>query len=381
MGTSKASAVKKAGEVKAGAAEADTRRFPSPVPPKVPAPAYWYSVYGVSVGSDVPFDFPAAGRPEPELAHVELFHTNEPLDGQCEPGVPVREESGGVETPWFVCRAPGDGSVHLRWRDLYEFRIDTTGARIWCRPLEGSGREVLQNFLFGQVLSAALVRQGLEPLHAAVVSVGDGAIGFLGECGSGKSTLAASFVQSGHRLVTDDVLVIEYRAEQSVAHAGTGRLKLRPDSAHAVLGGNLHGEGAPLNPYTAKCAYRLGLRAFERRRVPLDALFVLPSPGSGADDALGADAASTKTSIEVRPLSPAELFVEVVRNTFHEDIDDEPRLVRHFASARHVASAIKGYALRYRHGYEHLPAVRAAIIETVTGADDPAIGGRRREAW
>jgi hypothetical protein len=322
----------------------------------VPAPAYWYSVYGVSVGSDVPFDFPAAGRPEPELAHVELIHThegfNERFNETHEPAGAVREAPDAAETRWYICRPMADGSVYLRWRNLYEFRIESKGARIWCRPLEGCGRDVLQNFLFGQALSAALVQQGLEPLHAAVVSVGDGAIGFLGECGSGKSTLAASFLQSGHRLVTDDVLVIEYRAEQPVAHPGTGRVKLHPDSAHAVLGGN-HA-GAPLNPHTAKRAYRLGLRSFERRRLPLGCLFVLARGSPGEDD-----------SIDVRPLSPAELFVEVVRSTFHEEIDDEERLVRHFASARHVSSAVRGYALRYPRGYEHLPALRDAIVAKV----------------
>jgi len=94
--------------------------------------------------------------------------------------------------------------------------------------------------------------------------------------------------------------------------------------------------------------------------VVMAGLFVLRPPGSPDDDA----------SIEVRPLSPAELFVEVIRSTFHEEIDDEKRLVRHFASARHVSSAVSGYALRYPRGYEHLPALRAAIVETIGETDE-----------
>src|SRR5262249_41018426 len=114
--------------------------------PIAPAPTYWYSVYGVSVGSDAPFDFPAAGRPEPALAHIELTHTNEELgdDGQSqepEPTGEVREESGKAGRPWCICRPMADGSVYLRWRDLYEFRIENTGTQIRCRPLESCDRD------------------------------------------------------------------------------------------------------------------------------------------------------------------------------------------------------------------------------------------------
>ena len=92
----------------------------------------------------------------------------------------------------------------LRWSGWSEFIVASDGSRVTHRPVDGCARTVFQNFLFAQVLGVALVRRGLGPLHASVVEVGGGAIGFLGDCTFGKSTLVASFSKRGYRLVTDD---------------------------------------------------------------------------------------------------------------------------------------------------------------------------------
>lgn len=313
--------------------------------------AYQYSAYGVWVTSDVPFDFPTMDHGAPTVGHVEFVHCASPQASASSAQPPASSLQPQISDAWFTCRSLADGSIYLRWAGLYEFRVERTGLRVACHPLDNCDAAVLQNFLFGQVLSVALVQQGIEPLHAAVVSVGGGAVGFLGDCTFGKSTLAASFLRFGHRLLTDDLLVVENRGGQPIALPGTGRIKLQPDSARALLGDP--SRGAPLNPKTTKRVFQLSEHRVQRTGLPLRALFVLPPPEQG----------DGSRSIDIRPLSPTEVFHELVRNSFVEEIDDRTRLTRHFAHASYLASTVKGYALRYPKGFEQLPMLCAAIQE------------------
>ncbi len=270
---------------------------------------YCYSVYGVRVTSDLPFEFPAAtpssadpgaARDSGPLADVEFVQGDNRDFGSrafaCEP------ENG------FSCEPLPDGSTYLRWWHLYEFSVSADGSRVACRPLDGCDRSVLQNFLFGQVLGVALVRQGIEPLHAAVVRVEDSAVAFLGDCTFGKSTLLATFLQAGHRMLTDDMLILDRRAGDAVAQPGAGRLKLLPDSASHFLT-DLR-SGTPLNPTTVKCSFPLEMSQRQRVGLPLRLLFVLPDP----EDRDGA------ASIEIRPASRAEMVRELLKNTFTDQI-------------------------------------------------------------
>ena len=304
-----------------------------------------HSVYGVRVLSDMPFEFPVDVPSEDgqALADVE-FVVGAAAD--FDPFSSAGEPDEGV-----VCRVSPDGLTYLRWPRLYEFVVAADGSRVACRPLDGCDGTVLQNFLFGQVLAVALVRQGIEPLHASVVQVGAAAVGFLGDCTFGKSTLLASFVQAGHRVLTDDMLILARRAGETVALPGAGRIKLNPDSASCFL--DRADAGTPLTATTAKCSFPLDSARQQRTALPLQLLFVLPDP----------DERDRATSIEIRPASRAEMVHELVKNTFTTHVIDQPRLTRQFAHVTQVASDVDGFRLRYPTGLHHLVALRQAIVE------------------
>ena len=312
-----------------------------------PKGVYHYSVYGVRVTSDVPFEFPLARETDAPLADIE-FVEGADADFPALAHVP----DSGTE-PWFVCRFSADGSTYLRWADLYEFSIQADGLSVACRPLARGDRGVLQNFLFGQALSFALIRQGFEQLHAAVLAVDDIAIGLLGDCGFGKSTLAASFVRAGRRLVTDDLLMIDWQSNGPIASPGSGRIKLQPDSAVALLADPVC--GSLLNPDTAKRSFPLAEDHVQRTGLPLAQLFVLLPPVER----------DRITGIEIRPLSRAAMLQELLKNSFNVEVFDRSRLERQFAFAARVASDVDGCVVRYPHGLHHLPAVREAIIDHV----------------
>jgi len=305
-----------------------------------------YSVYGVGITSDWPLAFPPSCDRTERIAEVEIVEgTDEDFSDVDLPADPER--------PWFQSHIVNDGSMYVRWPGLYEFRIQADGSRVACRPLKGSDREVLQNFLFGQALSFALVQQGIEPLHAAVVQVEDFAVAFLGDCTFGKSTLLASFLQAGHRVLTDDLLVIEWHRGVPVALPGSGRIKLMPDSASEFL--DDPAQGTPLNPRTTKRSFPIDRARVQQGGLPLRHLFALPTPEE-RDGAL---------AIEILPLSRVAMVQELLKNSFNIENLDRGRLARQFGFVTQLVSDLDVSRLRYPSGLHHLPAVRNRILDSV----------------
>jgi hypothetical protein len=181
--------------------------------------------------------------------------------------------------------------------------------------------------------------------------VDGGAVGFLGDCGSGKSTLGAAFLQAGHALLTDDLLVVEEHRAGFLAHPGAARIKLFPE-----IGRRLWAEraaGTPMNRFTPKLVIPVAVEAaeFSGRAVPLRQLYVLGQPAEPA----------RTDRIRIRPLAPRRAFVELIRNTFNTVVADPPRLARQFAVAARLASRVPVSSLGFPRTLRRLPAVQAAI--------------------
>jgi len=320
-----------------------------------------YHAYGVSVVSELPLPFPAEPPSDGRraLARVEFVEAN---DGDFH-GFP----SASMPADSFICDdVPGRGA-YLRWPGLYDFVVDEPGSRIACRALDGCNASVFHNFLFGQVVAAALVRQGLEPLHAAAVAIEDGAIAFLGDCTYGKSTLLASFAHAGHRALTDDMLILERDAGEFHAWPGAGRVKLMPDSARRIL---RRSDGVQLTPLTTKRSFALDRSSQQRTRLPLRLLYVLPTP----------EERERTAAIEIRRASAAETVRELVTNTFTAHRLDRNRLVRQFEHATDIAAHVESFRLRYPAGLDRVAAVRDAIAEHATHVILRVIGATLRSA-
>jgi hypothetical protein len=303
-------------------------------------------MYGVEVTSDWPLAFPPSTGRGATLAEVEFVEgTDEDFSDAA--ALQSRPE------PWFTSHVFPDRSAYARWSGLYEFRIDADGSRVACRALDGCDPIVLQNFLFGQALSFALVHQGLEPLHAAAVRVDDVAVGFLGDSTFGKSTLLASFLQAGHRALTDDLLMLMPKDGRTMAIPGSGRIKLQPDSARAFLDGT--GKGEPLNGGTLKRSFPVASALVQRTELPLTHLFVLPTP----------EERKQITTICIRPLSRTALFQELLKSSFNVQVLTRERLARQFESAAGRAAMLDCCLLQYPDGIHHLPLVRQSIVDHV----------------
>jgi hypothetical protein len=237
----------------------------------------------------------------------------------------------------------------VRWDDVGEVLISKDGELITCHPFPQTESESFHVYLLGQALSFALVNKGFEPVHASAVAVGDQAIAFLGDCGLGKSTLAAAFLQAGHRLLTDDLLLLQTRTQSIVAFPGPGRIKLFPKVAGKFLADA--SSGVPLNPKTQKQIIPLNNSQVSSEAMPLAAAYVLASPNKAHDN-----------SVRITALTEKEAFINLLSNTFNRVIVDPDRLRRHFDAAQALANIMPIRKLSYPRSLEHLPLVREAIL-------------------
>jgi hypothetical protein len=278
-----------------------------------------------------------------------------PARSFAEAARPAPGRPGGAG--WFHYRRLPDGSAYLRWGGVAEFLVSPDGRRVACHRRRGATPEAFLAYLLGPVLSFALIGRGAEPLHATCVVVDGRAVAFLGDGGAGKSTLGAAFLEAGHALLTDDLLVATPRGAGVLACPGIPRIKLFPRVARRLLP---HlAAGTPMNRFTGKRVIPLGGdgRRFSRRAMPLEALYVLAPPSERAGSG----------RIAIRPLSPRRAFVELVRNTFNTLVVEPARLERQLDLAAGLASRVPVRSLSIPRSLVRLPEVREAIRADLGG--------------
>jgi hypothetical protein len=301
-----------------------------------------YNLYGFRLQSQMQLACPQLQTPasRPDIELVE--YSGSDLRQACQHGGTLMEAGD-----YYQFTQLHDGSLHLHWRDLFEFLISSDGSRIGWRNLDGTPRESLQEHLLGQVLSFAMLMQGIEPLHATAVVVGRGAVAFLGDSGYGKSSLGVSFVRENYPLLTDDVLVLEQRGEDLLAYPGMPRIKLFPEMCGSMFQGC---EGTPMNGWTRKAIFALSAQQHQVSAIPLRILYVLSPPSN------------RPPRVTLRRMSERKAFLSVLKNTFNDILLGPTRLKRQFQFAARVAAQVPVKSLSYPRTLSALPAVVDAIL-------------------
>lgn len=209
----------------------------------------------------------------------------------------------------------------------------------------------IDNLLSDQVEPRVLAYEGELIIHASAIEVDGTSILFVGDSGVGKSTLAASFDQSGTAMLCDDAVIVEWADGQATARALYPSLRLHPDSLAALY--------PDLQPSAAKAHHGL------KRRLTVSAPKVehdIPLP-IVAIFALGPS--QTISKIRIAPLSPAEVCMALVGNSFSLNPADLRLAADMLRKAGLVAERIPAFALDYPRDYDNLPSVRATILETI----------------
>ena len=219
-----------------------------------------YSVFGLSVRSDVPFGdyFP---EPQPGLGpDVEIRLGDIDL--------PARSARGYAET---------EGGTLLTVPGVARFLI-RDGRQILIALDPGGSERNVRTFLLGSAFGALLHQRGLMPLHANALDIGGQAVAFSGHSGAGKSTLAAWFHDRGLNVLADDVSVIGWNGERPVVQPGVPRLRLWREALEA--------SGREASAYERSFAdtdkYDVPIEASASRRpLPLAAVYFLTRGSEG----------------------------------------------------------------------------------------------------
>ncbi len=304
----------------------------------------WYDIYGIRLCSEIQLSFPDS---EPkQSADVSLLVAPPDFFREATDGAIVNSSP----TRWYKYARLDNGQSYLRWDELFEFLVGADGRHIWCGWLGAASLESLQVYLLGHALSFALVKQGYEPLHATSVVIDGDAIAFLGSSGFGKSSLAAAFLADGHRLLTDDMLLLRRNDGGYEGQPGPGRIKLFPKIARRFLAGAA--SAVPMNNETEKLVLPLSADHRHSGSAPLRALYVLSPPRE----------VRRKQPIQLTSLTTKETFIELVRGTFNFLITGSERLERQYTESLQVASRVPARRISYPRVLSMLPDVRKAIL-------------------
>jgi hypothetical protein len=149
-----------------------------------------------------------------------------------QPGEPVMSPPRDAgEASYSAERTSEHYRFRLRGFGRYLVAID--GTSIGCE-LGAAARDRQERFVFAHALPLASALQGYEVLHASCVSAGRGAVAFMGASGAGKTALASRLVIRGAEFVTDDVLALEQRDGEVLAHPGAPFMAVRPEDRDVI---------------------------------------------------------------------------------------------------------------------------------------------------
>ena len=323
-----------------------------PVSARARETRFRYQTYGAAITSDVPLALP--GHDGPALAAVHCSTAPK------ERFAAARKDAGSVDAfhRWALL---GDGSTYVGWNTVGEFIVSADGHLVECCRADASSWESFQVYMLGQALSLALVNQAIEPLHATAAVVDGEAIVFLGGSAHGKSSLAASFLNAGHRLLTDDLLVIEESPSGLIAHPGPARIKLFPTVANAYLP-CCKARGV-MNAGTDKLILPLASHQRCDVAVPVSAFFLLTAPRD----------ACRRRDVSIEPLSRRDGFMRLLGATFNRRVVRRSRLLRQFAAMTAIADRVGVSELSYPRALNRLDEVRDAVVASTIRSAVPAM--------
>lgn len=303
-----------------------------------------YEVYGVCVRSSFPLCLPV--RSSADLIQVEVRLEPPDYFPNLLQGTPLQLSPFGN----FSYAELPDGASYAIWNGLGEFLVSQDGRRIYCRRFDETSLESFQVYLLGQAIAFALVKNGLEPLHATCVVIDGKTVALLGDSGYGKSSLAACFLQAGHRLLTDDLLVLREATGGFQAYPGPPRIKLFPQMARRFLGESV--SGVPMNSDTRKLIVPLELNRVWPHAAPLAAIYAITAP----------DETELEQGVRIESVPTREAFPLLMKNVFNYVILDFERQYRVFSLTARLASVAPVKRLLYPRSESALPLVREAII-------------------
>ncbi len=317
------------------------------------ATPFWYSIYDLSVCSEVPLPI-ASVLPDtlatPDVV-VRRLHSPCPLIPN---GPAVAQMSCPVHGTVMREYRHADG-VWIWLQAIGTFHVAPDATRVDIYPDKGVDERALGLALGGPVMLFVRRKLGCPSLHASAVVTERGAIAFLGPRGRGKSTMAASFLRRGALLLTDDALPLVFREDGIYGTPGPPFMKVWHETAQHTL--ELADELPNLTASVDKKLLGLeGRYAYARTPARLRSLYLLDRYEPAAAD---------RTDVSIRTLGRREALLALLTYTSNRDYllpsDEAPFLGTY---ARLLAQA-PVRVLRYPGGFAYQDAVHERILQNL----------------
>jgi hypothetical protein len=141
------------------------------------------------------------GGPEPGERAVKILLGKAPMHLSAPLAAAESYEANDKE---FLLRLPGVATYYAR--NGVEVVVDREAA---AAELD------VRSYLMGSLFAVLCHQRGLLPLHASAIATPVGAVAFLAPSGGGKSSIVAFLSRRGHRVLADDICLIDPAAPQN----------------------------------------------------------------------------------------------------------------------------------------------------------------------
>jgi hypothetical protein len=201
---------------------------------------FYYRLFGLNVHSDValPGLQPRTWLTQENAAPVYVRwrgYSSQKIATAAEQGILVFESKKNdprVRIEYF----PSARLYRFLYNDGITFGISSDGENVrggW--PARMSLEDAL-TYLLGPVFGFILRLRGFTALHASAAVINGYAVAFVGGARVGKSTIVAALARAGHKILSDDIAVLEeasgtFRIKPSYPH-----IRLWPDSVSILFG-------------------------------------------------------------------------------------------------------------------------------------------------
>ena len=270
---------------------------------------------------------------------------------------------GDPEAPTFtwVWKRP-DGSLRVlaAHDDEYlEFVIDAGGQHVRIAAGAETPLRDAVPYLLGTVMGFVLRRRGLCCLHGGAVDVGGRAVVLVGPSGTGKSSTVAALSDRGHRVLTDDIAVVEPAHGGYHVRSSYPSIRLReayvaatPGAAEGVT--RLWSGGDRPRPTRLVSDLSTGVGRFQPEPLPLQAVVTL-GPRGACD--------TEPRSLRVPPVAGT---LTLLANTHLGFVLSRSEREREWALLDQVARAVPVYRLIRPDSLGALPQICDLIEQTAT---------------
>ncbi len=296
---------------------------------------FTYHSHGLNILSEIEFPEFSSSKINNNLIDVIIRY------GKLEPLDPLtfREVHLSEVTKAYL----KSNTIHLFWNEI-ELCIINEGKEIIINDQIIIDQSLIKLFIIGYAMGMLLHQRGRLVLHANAVNMGNEAILFTGSRGKGKSTTTFAMHKKGHKLISDDILSLEFNKKIPVVIPGFPGIKLWPDTLRNM---GEYPEVIPKIHLDSEKRFYYTHKDFSHSKIPLKAIYSIES--------------SEKTIIE--DLNPHKSIIELIRSSYCYLLFNKKELFKNLEQCGYIVNNTPVKRLKIKRSYDNVDDIIKKIEE------------------